>query len=94
MQTLDETLYANLDVTTSAVTWSHVLLAQHQAFQDELRTEVRDHMQLPKEEWEKYINRSDTLLAYSVLEASRLRPILGNSPLKLAFTYCPGSCNT
>ncbi|CAM1502582.1 Fc.00g073580.m01.CDS01 [Cosmosporella sp. VM-42] len=79
MQTLDETLYANLDVTTSAVTWSHVLLAQHQAFQDELRTEVRDHMQLPKEEWEKYINRSDTLLAYSVLEASRLRPILAFS---------------
>ncbi|UKZ72378.1 hypothetical protein TrVFT333_000007 [Trichoderma virens FT-333] len=79
MQTVDESLYANLDVTTSAVTWSHVLLAQHPAIQDEVRAEVREHMQLPTEEWEKYINRSDTLLAYSVLEASRLRPILAFS---------------
>ncbi|KAI8302914.1 N-methyltransferase [Colletotrichum sp. SAR11_59] len=79
MQTVDETLYANLDVTTSAVAWSHVLIAQNQAIQDEVRTEVRLHRQLSETEWEDYINRSDTLLAFSVLEASRLRPILAFS---------------
>ncbi|KAK1843701.1 cytochrome p450 oxidoreductase [Colletotrichum chrysophilum] len=79
MQTVDETLYANLDVTTSAVAWSHVLIAQNQAIQDEVRTEVRLHRQLSETEWEDYINRSDTILAFSVLEASLLRPILAFS---------------
>ncbi|RDW70941.1 hypothetical protein BP6252_07504 [Coleophoma cylindrospora] len=76
MQTLDEALYANLDVTTSAVSWCHILLAQHREFQAELREEILRHRLLPVEEWAEYINRSDTLLAFSVLESSRLRPIL------------------
>lgn len=76
LQTLDEVLYANLDVTTNAMAWSFLLLAQHGDIQERLREEIKKHKVLTKADWHSYINRSDTLLAYSVLEASRLHPVL------------------
>ncbi|KAL4969532.1 cytochrome P450 monooxygenase gliC [Aspergillus stella-maris] len=77
LQTLDESLYANLDVTTHAISWNILLLAQHEWAQTELRKEVlaarENHLSQP---YEKYIDREDTFLAACVLESSRLKPIL------------------
>ncbi|CEJ82321.1 hypothetical protein VHEMI02392 [[Torrubiella] hemipterigena] len=72
LQTLDEVLFANLDVTTSAVSWTHVLIAQHPGIQQDVRQEIAQH----RDQWDEYINNPNTLLAGCVLEASRLHPIL------------------
>ncbi|KAL4863831.1 hypothetical protein BDV12DRAFT_201697 [Aspergillus spectabilis] len=76
MQTLDESLYANLDVTTHAISWNIILLAQNEWAQTELRTEVLAAVSNESEPYERYIDREDTFLAACVLESSRLRPIL------------------
>lgn len=73
LQTLDESLYANLDVTTSAIAWNVILLAQNPEQQALVRAEVMENVDFP----ESYINKQDTLLAAAVVEAARLRPILG-----------------
>jgi cytochrome P450 len=67
-------LYANLDVTTSAMSWSTILLAQHPEQQTLLREDV---LQQNCHSPEEYINRSGTFAATAVIEAARIRPILG-----------------
>lgn len=77
MQTLDESLYANLDVTTHAVAWNVILLAQHPVVQDEVLAEIRAVTSEGEESaYIRYLNSDDTLLAACVVEAARLRPIL------------------
>ncbi|KAF2219166.1 cytochrome P450 oxidoreductase GliC [Elsinoe ampelina] len=75
LQTLDESLYANLDVTTSAISWNIILLAQHVGIQQQLRDEIRANGATSA----SYIDNQHTLLAACILEASRLRPILAFS---------------
>jgi gliotoxin/aspirochlorine/mycotoxins biosynthesis cytochrome P450 monooxygenase len=73
LHTIDESLFANLDVTTHVLTWSIVLLADHTDVQNMLRIEVNAN----KHDVEAYINRNDTLLHYALLESLRVRPLLG-----------------
>ncbi|KAH7048233.1 putative cytochrome P450 oxidoreductase [Macrophomina phaseolina] len=79
MQTLDESLYANLDVTTHAVAWNVILIAQHPEVQNEVRAEILQAAtgdDRDSSSYERYINSNDTLLAACVVEAARVRPIL------------------
>ncbi|EDP49542.1 hypothetical protein KXV97_003798 [Aspergillus fumigatus] len=77
LQTLDESLYANLDVTTHALSWNVLLLAENGEAQTELRQEVLSALQSEaSESYERYIDRDDTFLAACILESARLRPIL------------------
>lgn len=83
LQTLDEALYANLDVTTHAVAWNIILLAQHPDIQAQLRNESKaildakaDASEAYQAIYERYVEREDTLLAGCILESARLRPIL------------------
>ena len=71
-QTMDEMLYANLDVTTAALSWNLVFLAANPACKKRLEQEVRA---LTEDEEDKYIARGDTYLAACVLESLRLRPV-------------------
>jgi cytochrome P450 len=41
-QTLDEMLFANLDVTMGAISWNVMFLADHQDVQDRVRDELRN----------------------------------------------------
>jgi hypothetical protein len=75
LQTLDESLYANLDVTTSAVAWNIILLAQHPEQQELLRKEILRNAN----DLQAYVNRPGTFVAAAVVEAARLKPILGMS---------------
>lgn len=87
LQTLDESLYANLDVTAHAVSWNQILLAQHPAVQDQLRDEMEASIDRQDSvSYERYINSDDTLLAACILEAARLRPIL-RKPLIISVPY-------
>ncbi|KAL6862022.1 cytochrome P450 [Trichoderma novae-zelandiae] len=75
LQTLDESLFANLDVTAHALSWSVIRVAHHTAIQNEIRREIRDNYS-SDQAYDDYLCRDNTLLAASVLEASRLHPIL------------------
>jgi cytochrome P450 len=71
-QTLDEMLYANLDVTTGGISWCLVFLAANQRVQEKLREEVKFSN---KEDREKYLLRSSTFLSACISESSRLKPL-------------------
>ncbi|TPX07900.1 uncharacterized protein E0L32_010355 [Thyridium curvatum] len=73
VQTLDESLYANLDVTTGALSWNLVFLAAHQDVQERLRTEVQ--LALREDRMAEYVCSDSTYLAACVLESSRLKPL-------------------
>nr|AQZ42162.1 putative cytochrome P450 oxidoreductase [Gliocladium sp.] len=75
LQTLDESLFANLDVTAHAVSWNVIRIAHHQDIQQKVRIEIQANNNSEKS-YENYVCRDDTLLAACVLETSRLHPVL------------------
>ena len=90
LQTLDEILWANLDVTMGGLSWTLVFLAANQSAQSKLRDEItsmrdksnnsnNNHIQvnssLPKSTFVEYLSsQSSTYLAACISEAARLRP--------------------
>lgn len=75
-QTLDEMLFANLDVTMGAISWNVVFLAIDEVVQDRVRTEIRKKRSSGHEtEFSEYLLSSSTLLASSILESARLKPL-------------------
>ncbi|KAF9881765.1 hypothetical protein CkaCkLH20_00911 [Colletotrichum karsti] len=75
LQTLDESLFANLDVTMGGLSWVPVFLAAHQNAQSRLRTEIEREATSP-ETLHRYLDNSrSTYLACCVIESSRLRPL-------------------
>ncbi|KAK8092860.1 cytochrome P450 oxidoreductase GliC [Apiospora kogelbergensis] len=89
LQTLDEMLFANIDVTMGGVSWALVFLAAHPTVQKALREEIRDYNSSPATR-DAYLLSSwstkPTLLGACILEAARLRP--------LAAFSVPQSCPT
>jgi len=76
MQTLDEMLFANLDVTIGGLSWNIVLLAMNPSIQDELRREITSSKLNGKApDKNTYLLGSNTLLAASMLESARLKPL-------------------
>ncbi|KAH8706939.1 cytochrome P450 [Phaeosphaeriaceae sp. PMI808] len=73
LQTIDESLYANLDVGIGSVSWNLVFLACYPNIQEQLYAEIRG--KVSDEGWERYLQRSDTLLEACICESIRLRPI-------------------
>ena len=79
-QTLDEMLYANLDVTLGGISWNVVFLAANREVQTSLRAEVAARRQEAansgaQRPFDAYLLSSSTLLAACVLESARLRPL-------------------
>lgn len=70
LQTLDEMLFANLDVTMGGLSWNLLFLAKHQEYQDGIRHEFRITTSR-----NGYLGSSSTLLAHAILESSRLKPL-------------------
>jgi len=70
LQTLDEMLFANLDVTMGGLSWNLVFLAENPSAQAELRAEVISH-----EMSGSYFLSSHTFLHACILESARLRPL-------------------
>ena len=73
LHTLSEILFANLDVSTQALSWLVIFLASDEKIQQELREEIRCNL----DEVEELSNRRNSLLHYSFLETLRLRPFTG-----------------
>lgn len=77
LQTLDEMLFANLDVTMGGLSWPLVFLATHSKVQDELRAEISNNSD--RSARNAYLlsseKQSPTLLGACLLESARLRPL-------------------
>jgi cytochrome P450 len=77
-QTLDEMLYANLDVTIGGISWNVVFLAANAEVQAQIRTEVAEAQERADNQGGKldqYLLSSSSFLAACVLESARLRPL-------------------
>ncbi|KAF2972983.1 hypothetical protein GQX73_g506 [Xylaria multiplex] len=72
LQTLDECLFANLDVTTGAMAWNIIFLAANEDYQGKLVKELALHS--TTEGRRRYILNNSTLLASCISESARLRP--------------------
>jgi cytochrome P450 monooxygenase len=78
LQTVDEILFANLDVTSSILAFLLINLASNHTAQEELRGEILSY--LPHglddspEKFEAYVQKTDTLLEYTCMESIRLCP--------------------
>ena len=72
LQTIDEALFANLDVTIGGLSWNLVFLAANPVCQERLRTEV---LSQTSETMDEYVQSSTTYLAACILESSRLKPL-------------------
>ncbi|KAL1868955.1 hypothetical protein Daus18300_005791 [Diaporthe australafricana] len=75
LQTLAESLFANLDVTTHVMTSCVILLADNTAVTEDLRREFSQHAN----DIDTYLGKKDTLLHYCLLESLRLQPVLSYS---------------
>ena len=70
LQTLDEMLFANLDVTMGGLSWNLVFLAENPSAQAQLRAEVLYHKVS-----DDFLLSSTTFLHACILESARLRPL-------------------
>ncbi|KAH0527421.1 hypothetical protein TsFJ059_002425 [Trichoderma semiorbis] len=85
LQTLDESLFANLDVTAHALSWAMLRIAHHTTTQNDVRQEIGANSD-SEEDYEEYLRQDNTLLAACILESSRLHPILPFSNPESALT--------
>lgn len=74
-QTLDEMLFANLDVTIGALSWNPVFLAANPDVQDELYDNITTAQEAEGLSMPMYLQNSSTYLAACILESSRLKPL-------------------
>lgn len=75
LQTLDEMLFANLDVTVGAISWNLLFLASNPDTQSAVRAEASSALASGPDALSKYLLNPSTLLAASILESARLRPL-------------------
>ncbi|CBF80479.1 hypothetical protein AN8408.2 [Aspergillus nidulans FGSC A4] len=86
LHTLDEILFANVDVSSAVLGTLFEHLAVNTAFQQKLRAEIETHIQTRTHtpdtdsdidintETGKYLSKQDTLMNFAVMEAMRLSP--------------------
>lgn len=70
-QTLDESLFTNLHVTTGGLSWNIVFLASSPSTQKRVREEIEAN----KDTIEKYLLDSTTFLEACISESARLKPV-------------------
>lgn len=72
IETLDEILFANIDVTATIMAWSLVEIAQNETVQLKLKAEIQSCSNVR----ESYVKKTDTLLHRVLTETLRLHPLL------------------
>ncbi|KAI0946412.1 hypothetical protein AcW1_009882 [Taiwanofungus camphoratus] len=76
LNTVDESLFANVDVSASTVAWSILLTCTHHEHQARLRAEIRENAA----DVDGYVRRTDTYLHHTLLETLRVRPVAALIP--------------
>ena len=85
LHTLDEILFANLDVTVGNFSWNPVFLAAYPEVQNELYKEISRCARSKQPSW-GYITRNDTMLMACIRESARLKPMAAFSLAQAAPT--------
>ncbi|KAE8137353.1 cytochrome P450 oxidoreductase GliC [Aspergillus pseudotamarii] len=75
LHTLDEALFANLDVTLGNFSWNPMFLAANPQIQEELRNEIKVIRNTEHKSFEGYFTSHSTLLHACILESARLKPM-------------------
>lgn len=75
LDSMDEILFANLDVTIGSLSWVLIFMATHPKVQDQLREEIGSNSTESYAIRNQYISGSSSLLMACLLESARLRPI-------------------
>ncbi|KAK4868050.1 hypothetical protein LT330_007248 [Penicillium expansum] len=76
LHTMDEILFANLDVTIGNFSWNPVFLAAYPSVQEEIRQEMRRVREDRGDVgWKSYLSGTSTFLMASILETARLKPM-------------------
>jgi len=75
IQTIDEMLFANLDVTIGGLSWNLMFLAAYPNEQARLRAEISKQREESGSNFYNYILNSSSFLACCISESSRLRPL-------------------
>lgn len=73
--TLDEMLFANLDVMIGGLSWNLLFLAAEPSQQALVRAEISESRKGTEADWSKYLQSSSTLLAACIYESARLKPL-------------------
>ncbi|KAK3298366.1 putative cytochrome P450 [Chaetomium fimeti] len=81
LQSLDEMLYTNIDITGLVLACLLTNIASHPEFQARLRSEILEEKQKPGYTPSAYSAKQETLLNYVTLESIRLNPALHFSPV-------------
>ena len=75
LHTIDESLFANLDVTTGGFSWVLVFLAANKYYQTRLLSELDTYRKEHQGDRKPYVLANGTLLASCIAESCRLRPL-------------------
>lgn len=78
LHTLDETLFANLDVTIGGLSWNFVFLAAYPSEQQRLLDEIRSMRSKGDTAYNGYLQSATSFLAACINESSRLKPLAGS----------------
>lgn len=81
MQTVDEILFGNVDVSASVLNTLLINLAANRSFQDALRAEITEQKSQKSYSVTQYIAKQSSLLNYLVMESMRLSPAFCESGL-------------
>lgn len=84
LQTLDEMLFANLDVSITALAWSFVFIAAYPHVQERLLSEINTMLKDDTDR-DAYLMSQSNYLHHILLETGRLRPV---APFSVA-QACP-----
>ncbi len=74
LQTIDEILFTNIDVTSAVLAFVLINLATTRSFQDKLRAEITRETRTEGGNLGEYLAKSDTLLNYASMESVRMSP--------------------
>ena len=74
-QTIDEMLFANLDVTIGGMSWNPIFLAANPEYQERVRSEIQSVDCEDTKAVEAYLQCSTSMLAACIVESARLKPL-------------------
>lgn len=91
LETMDELLFTNIDVTSTVIAFLLINIAANQSFQSSLREEIAAKQSQPSYNLSDYVLEKDTLLHYAAMESVRMSPALCKSkpPKCCKLSYLP-----
>ncbi|GKZ36801.1 hypothetical protein AbraIFM66950_008033 [Aspergillus brasiliensis] len=76
LQTMDELLFTNIDVTSTVIAFLLINIAANPSFQSSLREEIAAKQSQSSYKLSDYVLEKDTLLHYAAMESVRMSPAL------------------